>query len=395
MRLIITFGLYLVFAPLFLSAQAQTAAMLTFSNPSGPYQVGLKVVEQYDFSRIFESTSTGANDHAEQETSRPLQTLIWYPAVTSRSKPMTVADYKNVLPTETSFEKPTMSLKGNEWIAGFGSALNQPLRAVHDALPVAHRFPVIIYAPSFSSVSWENADLCEYLASFGYVVIATPAMGASTRAMTHDLSSIDAQARDISFLLGYARTLHDADVSEVGVAAFSWGGISNLFAAARDSRIKALADLDGSMRYFPGLVKAGDVHPEMMTIPLLFFRRQTSLEDQAAASDPPKTEGPNVLNAWTHGDLITVHMLGLVHPEFSSMAQRNEQFWKDDFARMQLDDYNREDGTIGYQWTATYTLNFFDAYLKQNAAALDYLKKTSAQNGVPEHVLSVHFRPHS
>jgi len=40
------------------------------------------------------------------------------------------------------------------------------------------------------------------------------------------------------------------------------GGLSNLFAAARDNRIRALVALDGSMRYFPALVKqAGDVDP--------------------------------------------------------------------------------------------------------------------------------------
>ena len=34
----------------------------------------------------------------------------------------------------------------------------------------------------------------------------------------------------------------------------------------------AIRSMDGSMRYYPGLVKmAGDVHPERMTIPLLFF----------------------------------------------------------------------------------------------------------------------------
>ena len=48
--------------------------------------------------------------------------------------------------------------------------------------------------------------------------------------------------------------------------------MSSLIAAARDPRIDALTEMDGSMRYYPGLVKkAGDVHPERMTIPLLFF----------------------------------------------------------------------------------------------------------------------------
>src|SRR5258708_31554913 len=141
------------------------------------------------------------------------------------------------------------------------------LWAVRDATSVNQTFPLIIYAPSFSAMSWENADLCEYLASHGYVVVASTDMGASARVMTNDLEGIEAQARDISFLIGYARTLPYVQMSEIAVAGFSWGGISNLFAAARDNRIDALVALDGSMRYFPGLVKdSGYVHPEDMTL---------------------------------------------------------------------------------------------------------------------------------
>ncbi len=102
-------------------------------------------------------------------------------------------------------------------------------------------------------------------------------MGVLTRDMTDDLDGINTQARDISFLITYAKTLPDADLSSVAVVSWSWGGISSLFAAARDSRIDALVSMDGSMRYYPGLVKmAGDVHPERMTIPLLFFTARRS-----------------------------------------------------------------------------------------------------------------------
>jgi hypothetical protein len=51
-----------------------------------------------------------------------------------------------------------------------------PLWAVRDSQLAKGRYPVLIYAPSDSSVSWENADLCEYLASHGYVVLASPSL---------------------------------------------------------------------------------------------------------------------------------------------------------------------------------------------------------------------------
>jgi len=328
------------------------------------------------------------------ERARPLQTLLWYPAKKSSGKPMTIGDYGNLMASETSFDKPRLAHDAQDWLKGMTPTLAQSLWAVRDAPMESGRFPLIVYAPSFSAMSWENADLCEYLASHGYIVVASPDLGATTRNMTGDLTGIDAQARDISFLIGYAQTLPNTDISKIAVAGFSWGGISNLFAAARDNRIDALVAFDGSMRYFPGLVKqAGDVHPEQMTIPMLFFAQGgMTMEDQARyLSDKSKQEGPSVLNAWTHGDLITVRMLGLVHQEFSSMYQRNEDTWKD-FPDAQNADYAREDGIPGYAWVARFTLHFLDAYLKHDAEAMAWLKKTPAENGVPPHFMGVKFR---
>jgi tetratricopeptide (TPR) repeat protein len=211
--------------------------------------------------------------------------------------------------------------------------------------------------------------------------------------MTTDLGGINAQAQDISFLIGYAQTLPDTEMSEIAVAGFSWGGISNLFAAARDNRIDALVALDGSMRYYPGLVKAAtDVHPEQMTIPMLFFTQgPTSLEKLARHTTNKDTEGPNVLNAWTHGDLITVDDMALVHTEHSSMYQRNEDIWKD-YPSSHKADYSRADGIVGYAWVVRYTLEFLDAYLKHDAQAMAFLKKTPAEVGVPPHMMTVDFR---
>jgi tetratricopeptide (TPR) repeat protein len=146
------------------------------------------------------------------------------------------------------------------------------------------------------------------------------------------------------------------------------------------------------MRYFPGLVKAADVHPEYMTIPLLFFTQgPTTLEQEARSTLNKDNEGPNVLNAWTHGDLITVDDLALVHVEHSSIYQRNEDIWKS-YLRHRKADYSRADGIVGYAWIARYTLKFLDAYLKHDAEAMAFLKKAPAEVGVPPHMLTVDFR---
>jgi dienelactone hydrolase len=359
----------------------------------GAYTVGLKVVQQYDYSRTYRPKVDAIGRPAAGERARPLQTLIWYPAEKSGQKLMTVGDYSELLATETSFDKPQPWGEFKRWVDGMKPTLSDALWAKRDAAALTGKFPLVIYAPSFSAMSWENVDLCEYLASHGYVVIASPSLGATARVMTNDLQGIDAQARDISFLIAYARTLPDADMSKIAVAGFSWGGISNLFAAARDNRIDALVALDGSMRYFPGLVKdTPDVRPDEITLPMLFFTQgEISIEEQARDFADKNNQGPNVLNAWTHGDLITVDDMALDHVEHSSMYQRNEEVWKH-FHENRKGDYSRADGTTGYAWMTRYTLEFLNAYLKHDPAAARFLKKSPAENGVPPHILTVNFR---
>lgn len=374
------------------AAGAQNSPLFHFTEAPGQFAVGVKVVEQYDYSRTYLSRTDELGKPAEGERARPLQTLIWYPAQKMGGKPMTVGDYAGLMATETSFAKPNPST-GQGWKTAMAPTLKDSLWAVRDAPPAPGRFPVVIYAPSFGSMSWENADLCEFLASHGYVVIASTALGASGREMTADLAGIEAQARDISFLAGFAQTLPNADVSKIAVGGFSWGGIANLFAAAQDNRIDALFALDGSMRYFPGLIKdSGSVQPDRMPVPLLFFTEGEIPMEELDPTQMSKTEnGPSVLNEWKHGDLITVHMMGMTHQEFSSMSQRNEDVWKN-FPEAQKADYGRADGIPGYAWVARYTLHFLDAYLKHDAAALAWLKKTPAENGVPQHFISASFR---
>ncbi len=374
-------------------AVAQDVPVFQFLEKPGPHAVGLKVVEQYDFSRTYRPMTDDLGKPYSKERARPLQTLVWYPAEKGAGKPMTVADYFDLIATETSFGDPHKEGSVESLRSEMAPSLGSVLWAVRDAELASGRFPVVIYAPSLSAVASENADLCEYLASHGYVVIASPDMGETTRSMTADLAGTSTQARDVSFLIGYAQTLPNTDMSEVAVVGFSMGGLSNLVSAARDNRIDVLVSLDGSVRYHPELVKqSGDVHPEQMTLPWLFFTQgDLSLEEEGRVF-PGVFEAPNALNAWTHGDLVTVHMLGMTHMEFGSMYQRNEQFWKSSFPEHRKADYEREDGYTSYTWVARYTLQFLNAYLKHDAAAMAYLKRKPTENGVPKHFMSVDFR---
>jgi tetratricopeptide (TPR) repeat protein len=383
-----------------ISAHCQNAPLFHFEPKPGSYGVGLKVVQQYDHSRVYHGATDALGRPYLGERARPLQTLIWYPsaagaypAETGTAKPMTVKDYVDLFPSETDFDHPQAWAGMQELIDGMKPTYSSPMMSVRDAKAASGRFPVVIYAPSFNAMSWENADLCEYLASHGYVVIATPDFGFRTRGMSMDDNlGAEAQAGDIEFLIGYAQTLSNTDMSKLAVAAYSWGGLANLFAAAKDNRIRAMAELDSTLRYRLGSVKdATYVHPDQMTIPMLYLSHGEMSMETLATRTAPAQIGPSVLNAWTHGDMIYVNMRGLIHGEFGSMSQRSESLWKS-YPQNRIADYSREDGTVGYAWIARYVLAFMDSYLKGDVAGTTFLNNTPAENGAPEHFISVNFR---
>ena len=386
----------LLLAGLLCGNPAQAAALPPFRNDAatGPYAAGFRVVEQYDYSRTFQPEIDELGRPNPGERARPIQTLVWYPAEKSSGRTMTWGDYVALDSTQVSFGKPrAIPVAADYFKTLIAPSAGEPEQGIRNAKPEAGQFPVVVYAPSFSAWPWENAEFCEYLASWGYVVIASPGMGIGYFS-THDLAGVDAQARDIGFLVGYAQSLPDADAAHLAVMGFSWGGLANLFAAATDNRIKALVDLDGSIRYWPGLVKAAGIDPSHMAIPLLFFKSQDSIEMQSdLESAYPVASGPSVLNSWTEGDYYSVEMLRIVHPEFCSIVFRNPDFWKNEFDRLQPADFSREDGIRSFAIVERYTKAFLDYYLKKQAEGLSFLQAPPAEQGIPAHFIGVKVRP--
>jgi dienelactone hydrolase len=366
-----------------------------FTEKPGAYAVGFEVVEQYDPSRKFLANPDAPANADKVETARPLQTLIWYPAQPSTRATMTFGDYAQLIKTETSFNKPVDQGKAQSFVeAFFHGTTDVHSWAVRDAAQQAGRFPVVLYAPSVNAPATENIELCEYLASWGFVVMASPSMGASSRPMTIDLDGANAEARDVSFLLDFAKTLPNVDISAVAVAGYSWGGMGALFAAAKDKRIDALISLDGSFRYSAETVQqAADVHPDQMTIPLLVFSRAEEPLESWNKTQPGKTCdcAPAVLNQWTHGDLIHVRMLAMSHIQFSSTYQRSERFRKEAL-HFSPEDYSLEEGAESFGWIAVYTRQFLSAYLKHDQSAQAFVARSAIENGAPKHLFFVEVR---
>jgi len=374
---------------------SQAAPNFSFSNAPGPYRVGFKVVHQYDHTRVYrEETDSVTGNLTKGERARPLQTLVWYPANGS-GRAMVYGDYLRFTGSEDNFsrtDEQVRSISDNFIRDTYASEsgpeqakqeLSGRMRAHRDATPVDGKFPLVIYSPSISAPAAENADLCEYLASHGYVVIASPSLGKHSRDMTSDLEGAETQAADITFLLAYAHKLPQVNTDEVAVMGYSWGGIANVFAAARDSRVRALVNLDGSVRYYPDLVAASKyVTPFNVRVPMLYLaQRPLSLEEVAERGKP----AISFLNQMKYGDLYKLTLYPMEHFAFSATYLR--------FASDKMyNQYPRAEVNRAFGWSATYVLRFLDAYLKHDATAKTFLTKPLEQNGIPAYAATMEVR---
>ena len=376
--------LILILCTASLNAAAATPSLIP---EAGPHAVGLRIVQQYDYSRAMDAQVDAFGKTAPALRARPIQTLVWYPAKRTTAAPMLAADYAAASLSDVDFAVGGAEVAKLRAQSMAGPQKNQhatPALAVRDAAPAPGSYPVLIYAPSFAASAHENLDLCEYLASQGYLVIASRSMGARALVMTDDVEGIEAQAADIAFLVNYAQTLPQADLGKVAVAGYSWGGLANVFAAARSGRIKALVSLDGSIRFHPKIWGAATyVRPARTAVPMLSLGAQAPSAEELERRDEL---GASYLNSMKYSDVYMATMHPMEHGHFSSWGLR---FAGD----AGFGDYQRADVALAYRSGALYVHRFLDAYLKEDAKALAFLQQSPLKNGIAPQVMSMQFQP--
>ena len=348
---------------------------LLIDNTPGQYAVGFRTVEQHDTSRTY-----------GQAKARPIQTAVWYPA-RAGGKPMRYDDYLVLRGWDDDFTRTPQqrSKVVEDWLQSFVGAdraaqvaaeRRDVLWAVRDAQPAAGKFPVIVYSPSFSSPAVENAEMMEYLASHGYIVLASPALGVASRAQKMDAAHVEAQAADIRFLVAYAASLPQADSARLAVVGFSFGGLANALAAAQDARIKALVSLDGSLRYHHQLVaQLPALQPEALRTPLLFLAQRPAPFERAVRYPQDLTGG--TLKRLQNADVYLVTMYAMEHPHFATAFLRLDP--------LELDEYTRDEVARSHAASGRYVLNFLNGVLKGEPEGLAYLTKKPEQIGMPRH----------
>lgn len=360
----------------------------------GPYAVGFRAEGTRDETRSFGRRKGYDGTLYKGDLGRPVEVLVWYPAERAAgAEAMQYGDYVVYRAFELDFRPLTPERKGvalsayEAMLTGLGAGrgdvgklLEERTSAVSDAVPAVGSFPVIVYAPSFGSDAFENFILCEFLASHGYIVAASPSVGAQAREMTQDAAGLQAQVRDVEFLIGFMRSYPNADIDRLGVAGFSWGGLADVVAALDDARVGAVVSLDGSIRSKRGLEVARyspSFAPDNLRVPFLLM-----LSGQPAGVETVRDL--SFYDALKYSDACLLTLKSLQHRNFASQFTLEAGL-----VPRTAKETNTPAVTRGYEAVCDYALNFFDAHLKGLGQAAAYLARKPAANGFPVDVASL------
>jgi dienelactone hydrolase len=242
-----------------------SAATTLLPTPTGQYSIGEKTVFLVDATR----------------SNRQVEAQLWYPTAASSG---TLARYlsQNTSNDQTIALALTNGLEGRSCYAFFGSVscigtpvantmyprINQRDTHAFVNAPIRTdlgKLPVVVLSPGFGVPSYLYAAVSEDLASNGYIVVSTSVTGES---IANEVSNgvarqtvtganqaaFDQRIADYRFVMNQLGTLPSgigaqADLAHIGGGGHSWGGYTSMEAAYSDSRLLALANLDGTPGY--------------------------------------------------------------------------------------------------------------------------------------------------
>ncbi len=252
----------------------------------GHYSVGYRHLEMTDSTRSYSS----ALDFGKHGF-RPISMSIWEPcSPTAATENVRIQTYFKSLKIEEEWPNlPNEYFYDWFYIAPSDHNKRQANRRTHAVIhydQVVTNKPVILYSASFRASSVENFVLCEYLASYGYTVVAIPSKG--MRRIDFEGGTIrdaTAQSDDLQFVIGRLSEIINKDHPELYLMGFSFGGLSHILNACQNRQVKGVISIDGTVKYRPEVLAQSayyDVH--QFTAPFIHFSqkdisRERLLED--------------------------------------------------------------------------------------------------------------------
>ncbi len=376
------YALPLIF--LFQSIAAQNPYNDTGLSP-GQYKVGFR-------SEIFHDESRPALTEQSYKTGRAIHISVWYPAtVTANAKPMNFKTYiddvtrminrttvsaKTTVQAIQQMKILTTQLHGDSAVLAqhISKLLSSATNAYYDANPIKQEFPVVFYPEN----SWLNNLMCEFIASYGYIVVSTSRHGSKNADFEwQTVNGIETLVDDSQFALSIIKKtfgLKDPPLAAMGVGMNASAGLAWMM---RDERMKALVSLEGGILtgYEHGLIqKSPHFSKERVNKPMLVLH------------SPHESVNPDLIDNYGSADRHMVHL-----PRMSEFYYLNFGVWENTMTGILGPAPG--DTKTGFKWEAIYTLNFLDWQLKQKESGKVFFTKTPEQLGIPDGIASYKFKP--
>ena len=346
----------------------------------GQYGVGHRVVLSTDYTRTF-------NQNTENR-GRPLQFNIWYPAVKNDSMArMPYVEYVGwigLIGRKGPLDDEIRNAGKSEFYRYFMSKgvpkekldllLKMPTAVGRNAVEERGPFPVVLFAPGIGESPIMHTILCEVLASHGYLVLAIPSMGWSSREMRFTGSCVEAQMRDLEQAIAWLRDDPHADIRRLGIVGFSLGSCAAILLPMRNTEISAVASLDGSIGFRDrlSLVKSSPFFdPSVFTVPLLHVNVKGNKRNDTAVIDSMK-----------HSMRYIVGIKGITHINFTSLgmiAGIVPGFWKS----------VERNALPGYETICRYTLDFLNVHVKREKKKANVLTESAQPTAGPAGFITV------
>ena len=221
----------------------------------GSHDVGFRTIEKYDYSRSFLPKLNYFGEPVEGERARPIQICLWYPAKTAKDDiRMVYGEYNFPYPEDDRMFNILARMQGVDNGYLYYSFQNDggvvldflsvEMNAVKDASPAEGKFPLIFYFSNLRSGIGDNALLCEYLASHGFVIASSPSLGTHDAAGNANQGDLESLLSDKEFIFANIRDLPSIDFSKIGSLGSGFGGLAAMLLPMRLSDIDAAFSLN-------------------------------------------------------------------------------------------------------------------------------------------------------
>ncbi|AOM80043.1 tetratricopeptide repeat protein [Pedobacter steynii] len=294
--------LLIVFSFAFNYGHSQNAQFLLGSEglPSGKYHAGFKRIYTFDSSRSYPLNFQPGTNSDTTKFPRSMVLNMWYPVEVNSGGSFPYKNYlrfaydnpswKNFLDRLKQYNEETVKLNGfrytklNDTVREdrlFERLMDTEVLASSGKPVVTGNHPLIIYQPSLGGTIEENALLCQYLSSNGYVVLSCAYQPDNGVRMGPDWNLERAEG-DVNFLVQYSKQHLVIDTNNVHLLGYSFGAQANFNLLAKGSKFVSAVSLDSRLEYsfdyapkgfkdLPALLLAG---VQNITQPLLLFTNE-------------------------------------------------------------------------------------------------------------------------